>query len=406
MSPSARLSPPRPAPADAPAALRILLVVATFYPDSYGGAERQALILAQALARRGVEVRIVAPTVRDDLPASEPTEFGSIERIRLRDFPNLGGRKIGATLAWGRALSRRFGQGGGVDAIYVFHARLHALGPLRLARRLGVPLLIKLGGGGEASDFEALRRKRFLYGRMVRGALVRHTDGFVANSAQIVEDLEGLGAPPDRIFAFPNGVAVPPAAASRAAGRDRNGKRFVFAGRMVTDKSVAVLFDAARRLIAQGRDLELTFLGDGPERDRLATEAERLGLSDHFAFPGVVSDVYPALFRADFFVSASEREGQSNALLEAMSAGCVPIVFGASGAADLIDHCVTGFLASRSDASTFAQVMAAALDLRPEQRLAMASAARRTIEDTVGIDAIAGRTVETLRTLIDRRRAR
>jgi glycosyltransferase involved in cell wall biosynthesis len=406
MPPAARLSPPQAIPQPAPAALRILLVVATFYPDSYGGAERQALILAGALARRGVEVRIVTPTVRRDLPVSESTEFGSIERVRLSHFPNLGGRRIGATLAWGRALLRRFGQPGRVDAIYVFHARLHALGPLRLARRLGVPLMIKLGGGGEASDFEALRRKRFLYGRMARQALVRHTDGFVANSVQIVEDLQKLGASEDRIFAFPNGVSVPPAAAARAAGRERNGKRFVFAGRMVTDKSVAVLFDAARRLLAQGRDLELTFLGDGPERDRLAAEAERLGLSRHFAFPGVVSDVYPPLFRADFFVSASEREGQSNALLEAMSAGCVPIVFGASGAADLIDHCVTGFLASRSDAATFAQVMAAALDLRPEQRLAMASAARRTIEDTVGIDAIAGRTVETLRTLIDRRGGR
>jgi glycosyltransferase involved in cell wall biosynthesis len=381
-------------------------VVATFYPDSYGGAERQALILAQALARRGALVRIVAPTVRDDLPASEPTEFGSVERIRLRDFPNLGGRKIGATLAWGRALARRFGQAGAVDAIYVFHARLHALGPLLLARRLAVPLLIKLGGGGKASDFEALRRKRFLYGRMVRGTLVRQADGFVANSAQIVEDLEGLGAPADRIFAFPNGVSVPPAAAFKAASRDRNGKRFVFAGRMVTDKSVAVLFEAARQLIALGRDLDLTFLGDGPERERLAGEAERLGLSGHFTFPGVVSDVYPALFHGDFFVSASEREGQSNALLEAMSAGCIPIVFGASGAADLIDDGVTGVLAPRSDAATFARAMKATLDLSVGQRQAMSRTARQTIEDTVGIDAIAARTVETLETLIARGRAR
>jgi glycosyltransferase involved in cell wall biosynthesis len=405
MTATAHPSPSPPAPAVAPT-LRILLVVATFYPDSYGGAERQALILAQALARRGVEVRIVAPTVRDDLPASEPTAFGAVERIRLRDFPNLGGRKVGATLAWGRALLRRFGQAGAVDAIYVFHARLHALGPLLLARRLGVPLLIKLGGGGEASDFEALRRKRFLYGRMVRGALVRHTAGFVANSTQIVDDLERLGAPPERIFAFPNGVSIPPAAAFKAAIRDRDGTRFVFAGRMVTDKSVAVLFDAARQLIAQGRDLNLTFLGDGPERERLAAEAERLGLTIHFAFPGVVSDVYPTLFRSDVFVSASEREGQSNALLEAMSAGCIPIVFGASGAADLIDDGVTGVLAPRSDAATFAKAMEVALDLSVEQRQAMSRAARQTIEDTVGIDAIAARTVETLETLIGRERAR
>lgn len=385
--------------------LRILLVVATFYPDSYGGAERQARILAEALGRRGVEVRIVAPTVRQDLPVSEPTAFGSVERVKVRHFPNLGGRKIGSTIAWTLAVSRRFAVPGQVDAVYVFHARLHVLPALLLSRRLDVPLMIKLGGGGEASDFEALRRKRYVYGKAVLRSVIEATDGFVANSEQIVRDLEALKTPAERIFAFPNGVAIPSSADFAAAATARTGRRFVFTGRMIVDKSVSVLFEAACALLARGLDLQLTFLGDGPERDRLVEEARALGYDDRIRFPGVCADVYPTLFESDFFVSASEREGQSNSLLEAMSAGCIPIVFGASGAGDLIDNGRTGLLAPRSDASSFTQAMEMALALTPDERRAMSRDVRAFTEETVGVDAVAARTEAVIEALIQRRRA-
>ncbi len=58
-------------------------VVAAYFPDSFGGAERQAEILAEALGRQGVDVTLVAPTVAEECPLTELTSFGRIERYRV-----------------------------------------------------------------------------------------------------------------------------------------------------------------------------------------------------------------------------------------------------------------------------------------------------------------------------------
>ena len=386
-------------PGPGPAGPKILLVVATYYPDSYGGAERQAQILAQALARQGARVIIAAPTVRKDLAPTESTDFGSIERIQVRTFPNLGGRNIGSTLAWTWRLLKRFRHDRNLDAIYVFHARLHALPALLLSRALKKPLMIKLGGGGAASDFEALRAKRYIYGHAVLAGLLHGTAGFVANSAQIVADLRGLRVPTHRIFAFTNGVNIPSSEAFAAATTARTGRRLVFTGRMIEDKSVAVLFEAACRLLSGGQELQLTFLGDGPEQVRLAALAQARGLEDRILFPGVCSDVYPTLFESDFFVSASEREGQSNSLLEAMSCGCIPIVADASGASDVVTPGRTGFLVAGAGPDAFAAAIQQALALPASDRRDMSRAIREFTRDQLSVDAIAAKTLSALQTI-------
>jgi len=119
----------------------LILVVAAYFPDSYGGAERQALILAEALGRRGVSVTLIAPTVARDLPKVEETAFGRIIRKRLSAYPNLGGRNILAFFAWSLWVpwQLRDARWRGVP-VYVFHARLHALGPALAAMRRALGL--------------------------------------------------------------------------------------------------------------------------------------------------------------------------------------------------------------------------------------------------------------------------
>jgi glycosyltransferase involved in cell wall biosynthesis len=394
------------APAPGAAMSRLILVVAAFFPDSYGGAERQALILAEALGRRGVDVTLVAPTVCPRSPAVEPTAFGRIERFRVKAYPNNGGRHFGSFLAWTLWFRRRYGSAGyaGVP-IYVFHARLHALGPALAAIDSGAPLVIKLGGGGEASDFAALRAKKFAYGRWVQSLLLRRVNVFVANGAQIEADLAALGVRSERIAAFPNGVVLPPDAEIADALTRRRGDRFISSGRMLPDKRVAVLHDAAMALAAEGRRPRMVFLGEGPERQRLASRPLPPAARDLFAFPGFVADVYPELLEADFFVSASMREGQSNALLEAMSAGVIPIVYAASGAADAVGHGKTGFIVRQSEPAAFAEAMRAALDLPDERRREMALAAGDFAKRNIGIDAVADRTIALFASLAPERKA-
>lgn len=375
---------------------RIFLVTAGYYPDSVGGAARQASILAESLGRMGVDVTLVVPSTARDAPAHEKTAFGRIERFHDNGYPSAGGRHIASFLRWTRWFRRTYrGRITPETPVYIFHARLHALGPALAARDAGAPLAIKLGGGGEASDFEALRAKRYFYGSWVQSYLLSKVDAFVANGAQIEADLARLGVEPARVAAFPNGVALPPEEELVGAAPSRRGDTFIFAGRLVEDKRLEVLFDAAMSCAGETGKASprLVLLGDGPEGRRLQAIAQARDRHGTVQFPGYVADVYPELWKADFFISASKREGQSNALLEAMSAGLIPIIYGASGATDVVTHGETGFLVAESDPAHFAAAMRAALDLSPERRLAISLAARQFAADHIGIDAVAGRTM-------------
>ncbi|MDO6416080.1 glycosyltransferase family 4 protein [Sphingomonas sp. BIUV-7] len=379
---------------------RLTLVVAGYFPDSRGGAERQAQILAEALHARGVDVTLIAPTTWASAPSIENTSFGRIERFRVRKYPSAGGRHILDFLAWTfwfrKHITPRLDP---TTPVYVFHARLHAFGPALAARASGAPFLIKLGGGGDASDFAALRAKRFLYGRWIQRYLLRNTSAFVANSKQIAEDLVLLKVPSDRIVCFPNGVVLPEKSNIQSAIARRSGRRFLSSGRMVADKNVGVLWEAASALIRGGVQLDITFLGEGPERGRLEAAAAAAGVSARVEFPGFVSDVYQYLEATDFFLSASMREGQSNALLEAMSAGVIPIVFGASGA-EVVIHGETGFLVERSDPEAFRDAIEAALALSVERRVAMAQASRAYAASHIGIGRVAEDTIALITRLM------
>jgi glycosyltransferase involved in cell wall biosynthesis len=374
-------------------------VLAAFFPDSYGGAERQAKILAEALGRQGIDVTLVAPTRSPDAPLEEITSFGSIRRLRVRAYPNLGGRRFGSFLAWSLWVPRIFPpeHWRGVP-VYVFHARLHALAAALTAIRLGSPLLVKLGGGGEASEFQTLRSKKFLYGRWVAWLLRRRVCAFVANSGQIARELRSIGIEDARIAEFPNGVELPDAAVLAAAAERRTGHRFVYMARMLPDKNVDVLFYGATGAAADGEQLELVLIGEGPEKDRLqAIQAQGGAQRQIVRFPGFMTDVYPELLAADFFVSASRREGQSNALLEAMSAGVIPIVYAASGVEEVVTDGVNGLIVRDSTPAAFTAAMKRAIALQPAERLNMSQAARAFAEAHIGIDAVAKRTLDLLK---------
>lgn len=373
---------------------KLILVVAAFFPDSYGGAERQALILAEALGRKGVDVTLVAPTISKSTLLEEQRSFGRILRKRVWAYPNEGGRHILSFLSWSIWFPWTFRARGwrGVP-IYVFHARLHAFGPALAAALHSSPLLIKLGQGGEASEFKSLRSKKYFYGSFVEKFLRRRVSTFVANSGQIVRELLSLDVAQSRIADFPNGVALPPLNQLTEAMAARSGRRFIYAGRLIPDKNVAVIYGAATALFASGLPVELRLVGEGSEKDRLEQVSSAAGLTSCVSFPGFVSDVYRELELADFFVCASKREGQSNALLEAMSAGLIPIVFAASGVREVVSHGVNGFILEDASIESFSRAMEQALSLTIDERRRMSYAARKYAEDNIGIDQIAERTL-------------
>ena len=63
---------------------------------------------------------------------------------------------------------------------------------------------------------------------------------------------------------------------------------FAYIGRLVSEKGLPLLLQAAKRLKDRGYAFRLKFIGDGPERQRLETMTDALGLREQVFFTGFV----------------------------------------------------------------------------------------------------------------------
>jgi N-acetyl-alpha-D-glucosaminyl L-malate synthase BshA len=116
----------------------------------------------------------------------------------------------------------------------------------------------------------------------------------------------------------------------------------------------------------------LVLVGDGPERQATAVEAERLGVTPYVRFLGKVDAVADLLRAADLFMLPSSSESFGLSALEAMACG-VPVVASAvGGLPEVVEHGVTGALVPVGDVDAMAQ---AALALLERERWAAARAA-------------------------------
>lgn len=111
-------------------------------------------------------------------------------------------------------------------------------------------------------------------------------------------------------------------------------------------KGVAVLLEAIRDLAVSGVDLELTVVGDGPQKTELERLAGELGIADRVAFAGAVGQDRIGGFyeKADVFAMASFAEGIPVVLMEAMAYELPVIAPATMGIPELIEPERTGVL--------------------------------------------------------------
>jgi glycosyltransferase involved in cell wall biosynthesis len=384
-------------------ALHIAMVVPTYLPESFGGAEQQCRKLSHALSRLGVRVTILAPRLLSDTLRIEQDGNVTIRRFRVRNAPNLGGRYAGSLLLWSAGvLAWLWAHRSTVDVVHIFHGRLHALPGVLGGGLIGKPSLVKIGRGGEHFDLSLVRGKR-IGGPLAYRILLKHTGGYIANSREIVDDLLTHDVPPDRIFAVPNGVEIPDIGPVDVSGpRDGPGPgQYVYLGRLDPEKRIDVMLKGFAR--CSDISAKLTIVGDGDCRSQLERLASELGLRDRVTFAGRTDDVSKYLRSAHFYLSTSLSEGMSNALLEAMSFGIVPLVSDVSGARDIIEPGRSGFLFRPDDLGDFVAKLELGGRIDRERYRAISEAARQSIRQNFGIDQIADQHLQVYRAALGRR---
>lgn len=146
--------------------------------------------------------------------------------------------------------------------------------------------------------------------------------------------------------------------------------RVLCVGSLHEVKGQAYLVRALARLRGNGRDVEVVFVGDGPDRSMLVTLADDLGVSGAVEFVGPlphgeVLDLYgtAALVVAPSVASSDGRkEGIPTVLLEAMAAGVPVIASDLAGVGELVRDDVTGLLTRPGDVESLAAAIERLLD--------------------------------------------
>jgi glycosyltransferase involved in cell wall biosynthesis len=292
------------------------------WPGDFSGAALGAL--ARALVRRGVSVRVVAPS--EDGAGHAELDGVSVQRVRIpgrlsHTISDQDGfaAALSSPLRWGmllrlwRALksAARREAAAGADVVHA-----HWWIPSGLATPAGVPVVLTIQG----ADAALLRDSRIA--RSLARPLLRRATVVTAVSRHVgesIQNLAGRAVGPQHIHPMPIDT--------RGHPWTRGGGGAVLLGRLDAPGRVDLALETVAVLASCGHDIPLTIIGDGPHRSALQQRAQRLGVSALVRFLGAMpaDQARAHLTRADLMLFTAKGEGTAVAALEGLIAG-VPVV--------------------------------------------------------------------------------
>ncbi len=356
-------------------ALRGRTVLQVLPALSEGGVERGTVEIVAALAEAGA-VPIVASAGGRMVP----------------QVARAGGRHVTLPLMTKDPLNillnarrlRRLIMTEGVELVHA-RSRAPAWSAMPAARGAGVPF-VTTWHGVYRENFPGKRRYNAV---MARGARVIAISDFVAR--RVAGD---YGVGPDRLRTIHRGADTAyfdPASITgdrlhklAHAWRLPDGVPVVLLpGRITRWKGQALLLKALARLPDQLRPVAV-FVGSGRPRevDALCALAGGLGLTESLRIAGHCDDMPAAYALADLVVAPSlEPEPFGRVVVEAQAMERLVIVSDHGGAAETVEHNVTGWRVPPGDVATLADAIAAGLALDAASRALFGAAARASVVD-------------------------
>jgi glycosyltransferase involved in cell wall biosynthesis len=213
--------------------------------------------------------------------------------------------------------------------------------------------------------------------------------------------IEREGVSATQIEVIPNGVnaslyrprnGAPHAGAQEVAGP---GVTIGTVAVLRKEKNVGMLFEAVRRLVHDGREINAVIVGDGDQRQTLMSLAQSMGLKSRVRFLGYrerPAEILPAF---DIFTLTSLIEVMPISILEAMACG-VPVIATAVGAvAEIVVDGETGYVVPSQDVDALTDRLRRLSD-DADLRRRMGEHGRRRVEDRFTIGTMIARTSQLL----------
>ncbi len=155
-------------------------------------------------------------------------------------------------------------------------------------------------------------------------------------------------------------------------------------GRLVPDRGLEFLLQAAALVKEAGHDPEYVIAGDGPEKGRLLKLASKLGLRERLTISPGASDYTSVLPAIDIFVAPSTNEGLGIHILEAMACGRPIVASSVGGIFTLVKDGKGGFLVPPRDPEAIAKAVISLIK-DPHLRVAMGSYSRAQAESSFSL---------------------
>jgi glycosyltransferase involved in cell wall biosynthesis len=391
-----------------PLEMKVLMVISQFHPI-IGGAEKQAKLLAQTLAKKGIDVSVITGWWRFGTFHKETIDGIKIIRnyscwgmFGIKGLRPLGVLAYSVSLGIYLLIHRNE-----YDIIHVHQVLYPAFVSTFIGKGLlKKPILAKMGCSGLTSDIKNL--KRFPLGNLQLKYLIKKMDCLVTVNREGIEEFHAHGYDLSRIQHIPNGVSY-----SLSGKTEYNRVFFIItAVRLDRQKGIDILLKAWAKVVAHENNLKLLIIGKGPHESAFKELSRSLEISDSVKFIGEVTKIEDYLEKSDIFILASRAEGMSNALLEAMSHGAPCIATNISGNSELMGEspglkiplgefrvAKNGLLVNPEDSEALTKAILYLIRNRSE-RETLGKKAREAVRQSFSIDLIADQYIGLYRQLL------
>lgn len=191
------------------------------------------------------------------------------------------------------------------------------------------------------------------------------TDYFIAVSNKIKEQLLSENRRPDQVKVIHHGIDVEsfspkedPDARELAKTWSNNGDAFIVGsvGRIHPVKGFSTFVDACAKIHKQyPNQFRFVLIGEGPEREDLEAQVNKLGLEDAFIFAGFRKDIPSCLRAFDGYVNSSLSEGLGLSVMEALATGVPVVTTNVGGIKDFARHKENSYVVDRDDSDALAE---------------------------------------------------
>lgn len=154
--------------------------------------------------------------------------------------------------------------------------------------------------------------------------------------------------------------------------------RFLFIGRVMREKGVDELFEAARRIKKEYPEVQFDIVG--PMEDEYEAVIKKLEQEGIITYYGYQKDVRPFIKKSSCFVLPSWHEGMANTNLECSASGRPVITSNIHGCKEAVEDGVNGYLCKKKDTDTLYKVLKRFVRLPYKERRNMGRAGRMRME--------------------------